>query len=169
MIVTERLVLRPFAEADRSAFRAVLADPATMQPWGGPYDQERADEEFDGYLEHARQHGYAPFAVVLDGELIGDMGLQHLEDGPEVEIVYRLLPRAWGQGYGAEAGAAALRYAVDVLRLQTVIAVIAEDNTASRALARRLGFVPVSTGSYYGKRLLRHEVTAEQVVRPTTG
>jgi RimJ/RimL family protein N-acetyltransferase len=62
----------------------------------------------DGYLGHARRHCFAPFAVMLDGSLIGDLGLQHLQDGPEVEFLFRIVPRAWGRGLVTEAGDAAL-------------------------------------------------------------
>ena len=95
----------------------VLADPDAMAPWGGPYDEVRAAHELDGYLSHARRHGFAPFAVMLGDRLIGDLGLQHLEDGPEVELIYRMLPSAWGLGLATEAGDAAL---VLVLRTQAV-------------------------------------------------
>ena len=73
MIRTSRLRLRNFVESDRPDFRALLADSATMQPWGGPYDGERADCEFDDYLGHAQRYGFAPFAVLLDEKLVGDI------------------------------------------------------------------------------------------------
>lgn len=136
-----------------------------MAPWGGPYDEVRAAHELDGYLSHARRHGFAPFAVMLGDRLIGDLGLQHLEDGPEVELIYRMLPSAWGLGLATEAGDAALSYAFFELRLSEVIAVIAEDNGPSLGLAGRLGFVRGLPGTYYGQSLVRHHVTPPQHAR----
>ncbi|MBA3251481.1 MAG: GNAT family N-acetyltransferase, partial [Geodermatophilaceae bacterium] len=114
------------------------------------------------YLDHQRRHGFAPFAVVRDGRLIGDMGCQYLEDGTDVELLYRLLPDTWGMGLATEAGDAALAHAFSTRGCVEVVAVIAEDNQPSRRLAQRLGFTPGNVGTYYGQRLQRHSVTPEQ-------
>lgn len=162
MLRTDRLLLRRFATADAAAFAAVLADPETMAPWGGPYDVDQARRELAHYLDHRRRHGFAPFAVVRHGRLIGDMGCQYLEDGTDVELLYRLLPDTWGIGLATEAGDAALAHAFSTLGRDEVVAVIAEDNQPSRRLAQRLGFTPGNVGTYYGQRLRRHIVTLEQ-------
>lgn len=161
MIETPRLVLRRFEPADLAAFTALLSDERTMAPWGGAYDAERAEAELAHYLDHDRRHGFAPFAVLMDGDLIGDMGLQHLEDGEDVELLYRLLPAAWGRGLATEAGDAALDFAFTVLGRSEVVAVIAADNGASQRLATRLGFVRGERGSYYGQPLVRYAVSPE--------
>jgi ribosomal-protein-alanine N-acetyltransferase len=159
VIRTRRLFLRPFKAADLPAFSEVLADPDAMAPWGGPYDGVRAEHELEDYLSHARRHGFAPFAVERGDRLIGDLGLQHLEDGPAVELLYRLIPSAWGRGLASEAGDAALSYAFSELGLSEVIAVISESNGPSLRLAERLGFARGLSGTYYGQSLVRHHVT----------
>lgn len=85
---TRRLLLRGFEPDDAAAFFAVLSNPLAMAPWGGPYDEQRAKRELADYLAHQRRYGFAPFAVMLDDQLIGDVGLQHLEDGANVELLY---------------------------------------------------------------------------------
>lgn len=127
MLTTRRLLLRSFATADAEAFAAVLADPKTMGPRGGPYDGDRAKRELAHYLGHQQRHGFAPFAVLREGKLIGDMGCQYLEDGTDIELLYRLLPDAWGLGLAAEAGDAALTHAFTVLECGEVMAVIARE------------------------------------------
>ncbi len=107
--------------------------------------------------------------MLLDGELIGDMGLQHLEGGEDVELVYRLLPGAWGRGLATESGDAALDYAFSVHGLREVVAVIAEDNGSSQRLAARLGFVRGRPGIYYGHQLVRYRVSPELHARATAG
>jgi ribosomal-protein-alanine N-acetyltransferase len=161
VIRTRRLLLRTFEKTDLAAFSAVLSDPTTMAVWGGPYGDERAESELAGYLEHVERHGFAPFAVMFNGQLIGDIGLQHLEGGPEVELCYRMLPSAWGRGLATEAGDAALAYAFSTLGRSEVLAVIAESNGRSLRLAERLGFVRGATGTYYGQTLLRHHVSPD--------
>jgi len=161
VIRTQRLVLRSFEPTDLGNFAAVLADERTMAAWGGPYDAGQAERELADYLDHEQRYGFAPFAVLLDGQLVGDLGLQHLEGGEAVELLYRLSSSVWRRGLAAEAGDATLEYAFSVLRLREVVAVIAEDNRASQRLAARLGFVAGEPGLYYGQRLVRHRVTPE--------
>jgi [ribosomal protein S5]-alanine N-acetyltransferase len=156
------LLLRDFRPSDLDPFAAVLADGRTMAPWGGPYDRAQSEVELNNYLAHLSVYGFAPFAVTLHGRLVGDMGLQHLEGGDEVELVYRLSSSVWGRGLALEAGDAALQYGFSVRGLEQIVAVIAEGNARSRRLASRLGFVAGSPGTYYGKRLLRHSVSPEQ-------
>lgn len=156
MIRTSRLILRDFTPADLDAFAAVLGDAQAMRFWDGPYTRAQAQAELRHYLDHRRRHGYAPFAVWLDGQLIGDIGLQRLEDGPEIELLYRLLPSAWGRGLTSEACEACLDYAFSALGAPQVVAVIPEANAASRRLAARLGFTEGELGTYYGKRMIRY-------------
>jgi [ribosomal protein S5]-alanine N-acetyltransferase len=161
VIQTRRLFLRSFEATDLAAFSAVLGDPTAMAAWGGPYGDARAERELAGYLEHAERHGFAPFAVLFDGQLIGDIGLQLLEGGPDVELLYRLVPSACGVGPATEAGDAALAHGFSVLGLSEILAVIAESNGRSVRLAERLGFVPGATGTYYGQSLVRHHVSPD--------
>lgn len=161
MVRTARLLLRPFREDDLEAFTAILQNPGAMRAWGGPYSRQRACEELQHYLDHYRRHGFAPFAVVCDGALIGDIGLQRLEGGPHVELLYRLTSTAWRQGLGTEACDASLHYGFDALKLPEIVAVIGEANVTSQRLAAKLGFVPGELGPYYGQPLVLHRTTPE--------
>jgi [ribosomal protein S5]-alanine N-acetyltransferase len=72
--------------------------------------------------------------------LLGTAGLRQLEDlGPE--IVYSLVPAAWGKGYATEAARAVVDYALGPLGLPQVMAEIDAENAASVAVAKRLGMV----------------------------
>lgn len=152
-------MMRAFRPDDRDAFARVLQNQQTMAAWGGVYSPEQVDAELRHYLDHHERYGYAPFAVWLGDELVGDIGLQRLEDGPDVELLYRLLPSAWGRGLGTEACQAALAFAFSALRLPHVLAVIGEENLASQRLAEKLGFVRDEVGTYYGQRLVRYHLT----------
>ncbi len=154
MIATARLLLRPFEPGDLHAYAAVLRDERTMAGWGGPYDLDSAKLALGDILEHEAEHGYAPFAVLLDGELIGNAGLQLLEAGPDVELLYRLASSAWGRGLATEAARAALDHGFDTLGLDEIVAVIAPDNAASLQVAARLGFARGELGEYCGHALI---------------
>lgn len=62
--------------------------------------------------------------------------------GPEIEIGWRLIRAARGQGYATEAAAAVLRHAFGTIDFDEVIAEIHPDNLASLGVARKLGLSP---------------------------
>ncbi len=73
------------------------------------------------------------------GRWIGRIGPLHPYGWPGREVGWSLHPDAMGKGYAVEAAAASLDYAFDVLGWDDVIHCIAPDNTASAAVATRLG------------------------------
>ena len=165
---TERLLLRDFEMTDLPAFSRLVGDDRTMATWGGVWDAERSETELREHLEHLERHGFAPVAVTLRGELIGDIGLQYLEGGPDVELLYRLRAEAWGRGYAYEACLAVLRHAFTTLALGEVVAVIADDNERSLRLSARLGFEPGAAGTYYGHALRLHRVASADFLTAST-
>ena len=132
-----------------------------MAAWGGPYSPEQGAEELRHYLDHYERYGFGPYAVFDDDVFVGDLGLQRLEGGPHVELLYRLSSLVWGHGLATEACDAVLNYGFINLMLPEVVAVIAEDNLASQRLAAKLGFIAGDLGTYYGHRLVRHHITAD--------
>jgi RimJ/RimL family protein N-acetyltransferase len=59
--------------------------------------------------------------------------------GPHVEIGWRLMRSAWGQGYATEAARAVRDYAFNTLGLQRLIAMIDPSNLASIRVAKKIG------------------------------
>ena len=51
-----------------------------------------------------------------------------------MEIGYRLLPAAWGQGYGKELVIGLLDFCTHMASLTTVVAVVNKENRASRKI-----------------------------------
>jgi RimJ/RimL family protein N-acetyltransferase len=76
------------------------------------------------------------------GSLVGRAGLHHppRDDWPGVEVGWVLRPDRWGRGYATEAARRALDYGFNELGLERVCSVILAENSASIAVARRLGF-----------------------------
>ena len=74
-------------------------------------------------------------------DFLGLVLLLYTDDHTEVEFGYRLLPKFWGRGYATEAGRAVVNHAFDDLGLTALCAIIHPDNTASRAVAEKLGFL----------------------------
>ena len=72
--------------------------------------------------------------------LIGFVGFREFFEPPELQLLYGLLPAAWGQGLATEAAAAACRFAFDALGWAEIRAATDTPNTASTAVLGRLGF-----------------------------
>ncbi len=146
MIETERLLLRPFREADRPAFAALNADPAVGAWVGGPHDRDESDAMMDRIGAHFDEHGFGLWALErkADGVLLGFDGLQTVKAGalpvgPGVEIGWRLIPAAWGGGYATEGARAALAWGFANLDLDEILSFTAATNTRSEAVMKRIG------------------------------
>ena len=104
-IETPRLTLRPAAAADIGRMVAEISDPAVARmlarvPW--PY--RRRDAEAFLASVAATTGRDLPLAIVLDGRLIGGIGLSGIRG--EREFGYWLGRDHWGKGYATEAGRA---------------------------------------------------------------
>jgi RimJ/RimL family protein N-acetyltransferase len=141
---TRRLRLRAWEDADGDDFAALNADPVVMRDLGGPLGRGDSDAKLDRYRKAWESHGYGRWLVeTLGGEFLGYCGVmpvrEHHPLGFHDEIGWRLVRRAWGNGYATEAARAAL---VDVFRrvkLKEVLAYTAADNVRSQAVMTRLG------------------------------
>jgi len=72
------------------------------------------------------------------------------EEGPEIEIGWRLPRLCWGQGLATEAARSILNHGFMCLRLEQIVAVIDPDNRRSKAVANRLGFRAAGRKRAYG-------------------
>ena len=142
---TSRLRLRQWREEDREPFAALNGDPLAMEHFPNTLTREESDAMIDRARAAIALRGYGNWAVERksDGAFLGFVGLWPVRDempfAPAVEIGWRLLPHAWGQGYASEAARQAVRVAFEVLRLREVVAYTAMDNERSVAVMRRLG------------------------------
>ena len=148
-IRTARLLLRPFREEDLAAYTAIRADPETARylPGGtaGVADApERARRTIDSWGAGAwADRGYAPWAVEHvgnGGRLIGHLGLRHLPEIGETELLYLLERPTWGRGFATEGARAAIAFARDRLALACLVALAIPQHAASIAVLRRCGF-----------------------------
>jgi len=145
-VETERLLLRPFEERDVDAYTAVLQAPEVRASLHLPDDVGR----YDAWLGIAkwlgqwdlRDTGQWALEEKASGTFVGRAGTHFpaREDWPGIEIGWALHPDHWGKGYATEAGAAAIEYAFAHHDVDAVYSVILPENTASQAVAQRLGF-----------------------------
>ncbi len=145
MIETERLVLRPWREADKAPFAALNADPEVRRYFPSVLTRAESDASAEWIMGHFERHGFGFWAVErkTDGAFLGFNGLGHLRDDdvlfPAVEIGWRFAREAWGHGYATEGARAALAYGFETLGLDEVIAYTARGNARSEAVMRRIG------------------------------
>ncbi len=144
---TERLIMRDWRESDLPAWAAMNTDPEVRRYVGATLSYEQSAAWALTFQDHLDRYGYTFWALETrsSGEFVGFAGLMLVDDdvpaSPAVEIGWRLARPVWGQGYATEAAAAALAYGFDVAGLTEIIAMIADGNTRSRDVARRLGMV----------------------------
>lgn len=128
----------------------------------------RLEAEINNWSQYHVQ--YYPVFELRSGELIGCCGLRlyHEDtldnDSSIYEIGFHLRRKFWGQGYAKEAASAVMKYAFEEKGASKLFAGHHPDNSASRKLLGRLGFL--YTGScYYEPTGLNHpsyELTYEQ-------
>jgi RimJ/RimL family protein N-acetyltransferase len=151
-ILTERVRLRPLRENDLDArYLAVFSDPEVS--WSGrarSVDESRAS--LDAKLAHVREHGFGMMAAIdrETGELLGYAGLQHFEDGPEVEIGYYFGRSPWGRGLATEIARALVEHGFSDLGLERIVAVVRPENQASQRVLAKAGLRCEGTGHHYG-------------------
>jgi RimJ/RimL family protein N-acetyltransferase len=168
---TERLVIRPFAEADiYTIYQLVYAD-ADVRRWWSAFDGtlDTFQERFHTAKQWAIEHGFGYWALIRksDGQLLGLMGFQNHADEPmdwlvlpdgsrtvghvpgcvDAELTYALGRAYWHQGYAVEAGRALLDYGFNTVGIDRVINAISPANQRSRNLMVRLGFVLLDNGN----------------------
>ncbi|HYQ68436.1 GNAT family N-acetyltransferase [Actinophytocola sp.] len=154
-LATARLVLRRVAPGDVDAMIALHADPDATRhrPEGAspPADSRRL---FASWLDHWTEFGYGYWAIELaaTGELAGFGGLQlaYGDDGPYLNVFYRLFPGFWGQGYAPEMVTAAVEWGRHTHPGLPIVIITPTSNDPARRVADKLGFVKVREAPFQG-------------------
>jgi RimJ/RimL family protein N-acetyltransferase len=158
---TERLRLRALTLDDLEAWHAISHD--AERAWFGQAQSTLDDSRSNLERRMAQQErdGFSLWAVELKAsrEVIGVAGLVHLQDGPEIEVGYRLLEPHWGNGYATEAARASIAFGLDELGLERIVAVTLPDNLASRRVLEKCGLTSVGEMFVYGHQHVRYAIT----------
>lgn len=139
---TKRLILRTMYATDLHALHLIFTDVQVMASFNhDPFTREQMGRWLQRNLDHQNQYGYGLFAVLLKetGELIGDCGLEQMEDQGAAELGYDFRSDFWNRGYATEAAIAVRDYAFNVLKLPRLISLIRVGNLASRRVVEKVG------------------------------
>jgi RimJ/RimL family protein N-acetyltransferase len=142
VLETERLLLREWREADVDEYAAICADPDVMRYLGGkPFTRLETWRHMAFLIGHWHLRGFGHWAVEEkeSGRLIGRMGFFDPDGWPGFEIGWTLGRASWGKGYATESAKVALEYAFTEMDRDHVISLIQPANSASIAVAERLG------------------------------
>ncbi len=137
---TERLILRPYSEADIPELLPLIGTrevAATTLRIAHPYTEQDAR----AFLELARDPERMWLAVTLrsGGRQIGGIGLRIDLQHQNAELGYWLGVPYWGQGYATEASREMLRYGFEDLKLHRIHASHFKHNPASGRILKKLG------------------------------
>ncbi len=143
-LLTPRLHLRAFREADADALATYRSDPevARHQGWHTPYTQDDALALIRSMQDGTPgQPGWYQIALEerATGQLVGDLALRGAPPG-QAELGFTLARHAQGRGLAVEGARALLNHAFRTLRLHRVFAGIDPRNERAAALLARLGF-----------------------------
>lgn len=159
---TERLRLRHYRKSDFTAHHAILSDEAVQRQLGvRGLDREENWRRFAASVGMWQLTGFGAWAVVrkADDRLVGVVTLFNAwrdlvpQFGEQPEMGWIFATEVHRQGIAGEACRAALGWADEHLAPTPIWAIISPDNTASFALAERLGFERLADSVYHDERI----------------
>ena len=138
---TDRLILRPPTSDDLAPWAALLADPVAAQFIGGLQSPAGAWRNLALMSGAWIVSGFGNFSVLekSSGRWVGRAGPWRPEGWPGPEIGWAFDRSVWKRGYATEAAAKCIDWAFEELGWTEVVHFIDPANTASIALAQRLG------------------------------
>ena len=158
---TERLLLRPMLGTDLDALLLIFTDPKVMDAFQHPpFTREQMQRWLRRNLDHQDEYGYGLFSVILkeSGELIGDCGLEQMEDQGAAELGYDFRSDFWNRGYATEATSAVREYAFQVLKLPRLISLIRVGNLSSKRVAEKVGMTLAEEITRYGTQYWKYSM-----------
>ncbi len=145
VIVTARLKLRRWCSADVAPNTAMLSDPGTARfitADGKPVTTALAGWRNAAVISgHWALHGFGMFVVEekSTGRFVGRVGPWFPPGWPGFEVGWGIAREFRGKGYAVEAARASIDWSFATFELDRIIHCIDQENTASQAVARRLG------------------------------
>src|SRR5882757_724828 len=145
VIETGRLILRPWRSEDITANTAMLSDPGTARFIAA--DGKPITSELNGWRNaavmsgHWALHGFGMFAVeeISSGKYVGRVGPWSPPGWPGFEVGWGIAKEFRGKGFAVEAARASIDWAFATFEGDRIVHCIDRENTASQAVARRLG------------------------------
>lgn len=147
IIVTERLILRPWKDEDFAPFAEMNADPRVREFFPSLQTREESDKAARHFQTTCARDGFGLCAAELTatGQFIGFVGLQTMGFAvpslpqPAIEIGWRLAQAHWGKGLATEGARAVIQHAFESLKLREIVAITVPANIRSRRVMEKIG------------------------------
>ena len=138
---TPRLLLRLPKAEELDAWAEMMADAEAARFIGGVMPRSMTWRALMTIIGAWHAHGFAMFSVYekATGRWVGRLGPWRPDGWPGSEVGWAIVRDCWGKGYAPEGAAAATEWAFEHLGWTSVIHSIDPENTASQAVARKLG------------------------------
>jgi len=155
-VTDARIDLVRLTEVPLDAVVALLNEPRNTRhmPLSNPFTPETAREWVQVKDAQWDEHGYGPWAVLVDGDVAGWGGFQREPNGADFALV--LFPRHWGRGAAITRDVLGRGFAE--LGLDDVLIALPDSRNPDRAVAR-LGFRPDGEVDYGGVRFRQYRLT----------
>lgn len=143
IIETERLLLRTFTKDDAQLIYNLNQDPDVIKFTLDPVkDLNHAAEILEKTIlpQYAMyNHGRWVVHSKSDLQFIGWCGLKARPERNEIDLGYRFIKAAWGNGYATESAFASLNYGFEKLNLSRIVGRAMPDNIASLKVLEKCG------------------------------
>lgn len=144
ILETKRLILRQFTLDDAAFILKLLNTPTWLQFIGDRNVHSIEDAEnylLNGSLKSYAENGFGFYAVVAKetGKTIGMCGLIKRDTLPDIDIGFAFLPNLISKGFGYEIASATLDYALNVLEIKRIVAIVNPENEKSIGLIKKIG------------------------------
>ena len=140
-MMTERLLIRPTRESDGPACLDIWLDEEMGRYMSDP-PRDKADEaELNFAVGIERDEGWYPLVMIhrASGDFLGTCSVVPTENDTCWDLGYAVHRRYWRQGYGTEALTRLIEEG-KARGVKAFTAAVAQENAASNALLRKLGF-----------------------------
>jgi RimJ/RimL family protein N-acetyltransferase len=147
---TPRLILRRFTEDDAALLLQLNSDPEVLKYLHEPLLQteEMAREVINDKILPQYKLNLGRWAIHQkdDPQFIGWCGLKHRPELNEIDLGYRFMKTAWGNGFATEAASYTLKYGFETLKLGTITGRAHIENIASIKVLEKIGMKFVGEG-----------------------
>lgn len=139
-----RPLLRQWRDSDLDPFAQMNADPDVMRYFLAPMTRAETQDALVRMRTLLDQQGWGIWAVEVDGEFAGIVGLNvprwPLPFSPCTEVLWRFRKEFWGLGIAYTAAEQAIEYGFSKVSLDEIVAFTTPPNLRSIRLMERLGF-----------------------------
>lgn len=149
LIETERLIMRRLREDDSPLCFSIWLDDEMGKYLSDP-PREKADDEYMNFAKGIEfDESWYPFIAVSKdtNDFIGTCSIVPQKDSKQYDLGYSVHRKFWRQGYATEMIKALINFGYSN-GVRVFTAKVAQDNVASNAVLKKLGFYVIEEGCF---------------------